>query len=328
MDKKTKIVLISIAIIVLLLIFFFWIMVFGNRENTEPSGKTTLENKTAETENTGATIAPLITESGCQDIEAPDEKRICQNMELMGRAIANDDTQSCDRISNAEYRDHCLRIVSQTEKNVSGCRQIAAKEWENVCIMEIAYNSDDPAICGQIDYPYTKIKCKAQINSRRAKDNNNMDACLALPKASVFRNFCIWTLAEKNGVKICEAIKKAEDKYVCADWYYLNLAAENADTSICGKIQSVSYKKTCLKIVEAARSGSTMHFDSDNDGLNDLRELSMNLDPFSDDSDRDGVSDYVELFNYHSDPLNPDTDGDKRIDGEELGQGKDINVPD
>jgi hypothetical protein len=41
------------------------------------------------------------------------------------------------------------------------------------------------------------------------------------------------------------------------------------------------------------------------------------------DSDQDGVSDYDELFTYHTDPFNPDTDGDGFLDGDEVAHGFD-----
>ena len=36
------------------------------------------------------------------------------------------------------------------------------------------------------------------------------------------------------------------------------------------------------------------------------------------DTDADSLNDYVELFDYNTDPLNPDTDGDGLIDGDEV----------
>jgi len=42
------------------------------------------------------------------------------------------------------------------------------------------------------------------------------------------------------------------------------------------------------------------------------------LNPRSDDSDGDGLTDFDELFVYGTDPLNPDTDGDGFSDGQEI----------
>ena len=61
--------------------------------------------------------------------------------------------------------------------------------------------------------------------------------------------------------------------------------------------------------------------DSDNDGLYDIEEVSYGLNIFSSDSDKDGLSDKEELKKYHSNPRNPDTDGDGYKDGEEVVAG-------
>jgi lipoprotein-anchoring transpeptidase ErfK/SrfK len=43
------------------------------------------------------------------------------------------------------------------------------------------------------------------------------------------------------------------------------------------------------------------------------------------DSDHDGLSDYDEIYIYHTDPNNPDTDGDGYSDGLEVANGYDPN---
>lgn len=59
--------------------------------------------------------------------------------------------------------------------------------------------------------------------------------------------------------------------------------------------------------------------DSDNDGINDYRELvDFGTDPLNPDTDDDGINDFNEVFVYNTDPLNIDTDGDLLYDGGEL----------
>ena len=69
--------------------------------------------------------------------------------------------------------------------------------------------------------------------------------------------------------------------------------------------------------------------DSDRDGLDDARETELGTDINNSDTDSDGLSDYDEVATWKTNPLNPDTDGDTYVDGQEvralynpLGQGK------
>ncbi len=91
--------------------------------------------------------------------------------------------------------------------------------------------------------------------------------------------------------------------------------------------------------------------DSDHDGLSDFDEINVYhtcpglgtqfqglpqchvggsagnpLIADSTDTDGDGLPDGVEVFTYHSDPLNPDTDGDFYTDGQEAALGKNPTV--
>ena len=87
-------------------------------------------------------------------------------------------------------------------------------------------------------------------------------------------------------------------------------------------------------------STNPLNVDTEHDGLDDYEEVKVyGTDPFSFDSDGDGLSDYYEVrtswdmsgitptveyvyiggaaYNDHTDPLNPDTDGDTILDGDE-----------
>lgn len=70
--------------------------------------------------------------------------------------------------------------------------------------------------------------------------------------------------------------------------------------------------------------------DTDGDGYSDWRELNTGYSPHNpkavklekNDQDNDGLSDRLEL-NFHTNLLNPDSDGDGRKDGEEINNGFD-----
>ena len=62
--------------------------------------------------------------------------------------------------------------------------------------------------------------------------------------------------------------------------------------------------------------------DSDGDGLNDSREISLGTNPLNPDTDGDGISDSEEVA-LGTDPTNADTDGDGLFDDEEIELGTD-----
>lgn len=61
--------------------------------------------------------------------------------------------------------------------------------------------------------------------------------------------------------------------------------------------------------------------DSDEDGLDDIRERDLGTDINKSDSDGDGLTDADEVIIWKTDPLNPDSDGDTYVDGEEVRNG-------
>lgn len=67
--------------------------------------------------------------------------------------------------------------------------------------------------------------------------------------------------------------------------------------------------------------------DSDADGLLDSEEELLGTDPYSKDTDKDGLGDYQEVKVYKTDPLNPDTDADCIGDGAEVKMGRNPKGP-
>lgn len=74
--------------------------------------------------------------------------------------------------------------------------------------------------------------------------------------------------------------------------------------------------------------------DSDRDGLTDDEEAALGTSVRSADTDNDGLSDRDEIKVWSTNPLNPDSDGDSFLDGQEVrsgydpkGSGKLLEVP-
>ena len=59
-----------------------------------------------------------------------------------------------------------------------------------------------------------------------------------------------------------------------------------------------------------------VYTDIDHDGLSDQNEAKIGLNPNSNDSDEDGLTDYDEITKYYTDPANPDSDNDGLLDSE------------
>jgi hypothetical protein len=66
--------------------------------------------------------------------------------------------------------------------------------------------------------------------------------------------------------------------------------------------------------------------DTDGDGLEDAIEFELGTDPYTVDTDQDGLTDGDEYYIFATGTLNPDSDGDGILDGDEAAQGTDPNV--
>jgi serine/threonine protein kinase len=72
---------------------------------------------------------------------------------------------------------------------------------------------------------------------------------------------------------------------------------------------------------DAAATAAWLVEDDDRDGLTNRDEIDLGTAPDERDSDQDGIDDYEEVYNYQTDPLKSDTDGDSLTDGEEVSHG-------
>lgn len=66
--------------------------------------------------------------------------------------------------------------------------------------------------------------------------------------------------------------------------------------------------------------------DADSDGLTDLEEFNLATDPNDSDTDRDQLSDGLEVNTYETNPLDSDSDDDSNPDGFEVAKGTDPNL--
>lgn len=85
---------------------------------------------------------------------------------------------------------------------------------------------------------------------------------------------------------------------------------------------------TALSLTDTDNNGITDDMaDIDSDGLTNYEEYVLGTDPYSTDTDGDGLSDGDEVNVYNTDPLNPDSDNDTVIDSDEINFGLDPTDP-
>jgi len=100
-----------------------------------------------------------------------------------------------------------------------------------------------------------------------------------------------WTSAEKSQITLGASANLAawvDNRLGTADIYYYDAAAE--------KVKN----------------------DQDGDGVDDETEAKYGTNSFDSDTDRDGLTDYEEIYRYHTFPTQYDSDGDGITDGEEI----------
>jgi hypothetical protein len=78
------------------------------------------------------------------------------------------------------------------------------------------------------------------------------------------------------------------------------------------------YKTKLCNEGHECKQNRCVELDSDGDGLTDIKEKQLGTNPFSSDTDSDGLSDDVEVNLKKTSPTNPNTDGDRYIDGEDV----------
>jgi len=262
--------------------------------------------------------------SECQEIKEKKERRLCFDNHYMTKAVLERNINWCKKIKDLEYKDHCFGTLAVDLNDLTICQFIKEALWKSLCYRDLARKNKDKSICENEKNPFLKKKCYALTELAIVLEEKNPKRCLDVPDVSDARNVCIWTfvaLKEKDGLKICQEIPPGVDQDRCFSWYYLNQGLQEKNKEFCEKIILEDFKKVCLvflKEIQEGKLSENYYLDSDKDRIDDLNELGLNTSPFDPDTDKDGLSDGEESFDYFLNPLSKDTDGDGILDKEEV----------
>ena len=191
-----------------------------------------------------------------------------------------------------------------------------------------------------------------QYNTSISEDNENYELIGTVTDENTFA-YSFSEIFEKKYIKVIETtyygetyesvpfiILRNDDSYdvnfldsdddMLPDIYELKIGTDlnNVDTDNDGltDFQECIYAQTDPLIYDSVIEGiSDSDIDSDEDGLNNIDEISRGTYPLTADTDEDGLSDYDEINVYNTDPLNPDSDGDGLNDGSDVKLGLDPN---
>ncbi len=230
-------------------------------------------------------------------------------------------------VPNAPAVEPAAPVVG-AEKTLSSAQCAAGAEADrDTCFDALAAQSRDAAFCSKINDEERRGRCVNFVTFLVAGSKKDPAACA--PLGADLRITC--------EDRVFQSLAKPEDcgafaadlSARCRDLVVSARAKTEAD---CAAIADASLKTDCLAAQSVLKPDAT---DTDKDGLTDYVEVNLTgTDPQKADTDGDGLSDGEEILRYHTDPLKADTDGDGFSDGNEvkngynpIGSGKMIKIP-
>lgn len=217
----------------------------------------------------------------------------CQSENDVEKCIAGAGTQLaketgsveyCEELKDEEY-DICIGFAASTAQDADICKKMKDSERE--------VNCNDAIVTNQLGSDYEYEDCED------LEDQERLESCQSR-----------WVISAAR-VGNCE--HEAVSDEVCAYGQLLQEAVDLQDPVGCELISDNGMQELCLEIVGPG--------DKDFDGLDSDEEEYRGTSDTDTDSDDDGLGDYEEIWEYETDPSNPDTDGDGYSDGDEVRAG-------
>ena len=290
----------------------------------------------------------------CPEIKDKAERERCEEDAWYHYAFHKaDDLKLCTRFKFLGWRDQCIaNVIVSRNLPPERCDLIATPEIRNdSCFRELASKrellgkerGEGIKICRYVDDYIKKEECEGVSEALRNEQEGNLKGCYNI-HVGEYKMHCFRTIFLHKGLEYCKRLEDKWEKDLCESLNYLGKAMGEEEAKICENIPLLDYRKVCINVV--TRKGKVSEVDSDKDRLDDINELIHELNPFNPDTDGDGLKDGEELFDFHTEanevdsdhdnltdyeevkiyhtiPSNPDTDGDGISDGEEIKNGTD-----
>jgi len=251
----------------------------------------------------------------CRQITEFLERTACLDRSFHITALVNSNISMCAEIFEQRIRNNCYTDFVPLY-GIYACKLVEGHTPEEICYRENAVYRLNETLCQLIIDQFEIEECVANVRSFIGTKKLDLEQCAAIDTLE-YQNLCFYKVFHLlGGLDNCNNTGRFEDR--CVLLMKFNMAIFSRDENICLELDDEDYRQVCLRMLELPMSRMFL-FDSDNDTLSDVDELSMRLNPFNPDSDGDNLMDGLEI-RQHLNPAKNDTDGDDIMDDEVLKQ--------
>lgn len=256
----------------------------------------------------------LLTKERCEKIKDLKQKKECFDDLKLKESILKADLQGCFSLPEEE-KERCIHEIAKIEAETEWCEYLSDKEYKEECIIQIASATVNSEICEKYfkAEPFKIEKCRQRTKvAQILKDENTpLEECKKI-NILEYENICFrGKIIQLEGN--CEKVEDEFYKKLCLSMKDFSLAKSIKE---CEKIPLEEYRKVCEEICSTGKK--SYELDSDNDGIDDGKELFFSIDPFNPDTDGDGLSDGEEMSEYYTNPKEKDSDNDGLTDYQEI----------
>lgn len=212
------------------------------------------------------------------------------NILVLQETIDREGDRADEICESAEDVESCRgMVISQTARNLRApdvCQLLNPGDTLDACLTEVALETRDVRLCAQITGNLQEGCYTLVVQSLIATEG--LEACTHYPSEQ--RQEVCRRSFEMPALQTCLG-QHVDDPDICHDLALTERAARERNPSLCLESRNPDSFIPCVLSVGVE--------DWDGDGLSDLEELTV----------------------YFTDPLNPDTDGDGFLDGDEVREG-------